>query len=255
MSYKLLSVSADPKTVKGEAFGYLTGILYLAPASLSGRNLCPDSTPGCRAGCLNTAGRGVYKGTQNGRIRRSVYFREDRPAFMADLVSDIKALIRKADRMGLTPLVRLNGTSDIPWENVPTGPAGASYMAPLGWRNVMAQFPDVLFYDYTKSFHRMVQSVAARGDRFRPWPQNYSLTFSRSECNDPECRVVLQHRGNVSVVFSTKRGDALPEWWEGYPVADGDISDARPSDMHGYVIGLRAKGRARRDRSGFVVEV
>jgi hypothetical protein len=177
---------------------------------------------------------------------------------MRDLVRDVAALVRKAERMGLTPLVRLNGTSDVPWENVPVplcpgcdnpdcAPDGRTHVA-----NIMALFPNVQFYDYTKSYIRMLRYLRVTD---KPWPANYSLTFSRSECNDAEACNVLRHGGNVSVVFSTPRGAALPETWHGFPVVDGDVDDARPSDAHGVVVGLRAKGRARRDRSGFVVAV
>lgn len=242
---KLLSIDSDPKTTKGKAYGYLTGIMYLAPHTLSGRNLCPDASPGCIATCLNTAGMGgVFPTIQTGRIARAVYFREDRAAFMRQLVREIAAFVRRAERMGLTPLVRLNGTSDIPWENVyldkgQLGQGGTIFQA----------FPDVQFYDYTKSALRMRKYLSGK------FPANYALTFSRSECNEVEAIGVLQSGGNVAIPFSTHKGEALPTRWNGFVVTDGDISDARPSDTHGVVIGLRAKGKARKDTSGFVVRV
>lgn len=61
---KLLSVSADAKTVKGNEYGYLTGILYLAPANLSGYEVCPKASDGCKAGCLFYAGFGAYNNVQ-----------------------------------------------------------------------------------------------------------------------------------------------------------------------------------------------
>ena len=276
----LLSVSADAKTVKGQAYGYLTGIMYLAPSKLSGRNLCPDASPGCIAACLNTAGRGVFSTVQQGRIKRSHYFRDDRVGFMAQLVREVAGLVRKSERMGLTPLVRLNGTSDIPWENVPA-PACEVCARPFVRlsgdvngcpvhgirgcvRNIMACFPAIQFYDYTKSAIRMWRFLDGR------MPGNYHLTFSRSECNDQDALGVLSRGGNVAVVFDTKRGAALPTAWQSFTVIDGDVNDARPGDVagaynganglasvkhHGVVIGLRAKGKARRDSSGFVVTV
>lgn len=264
---RLLSVSKDAKTVKGQAYGYLTGIMYLAPSTLSGRNLCPDASPGCIAACLNTAGRGAFTTTQQGRIKRSHFLRQDRAAFMAQLVQEIAALVRKAERMGLTPLVRLNGTSDIPWENI----RDCGNLA-----NIFAKFPMVQFYDYTKSAARMKRYLARQNTGAEMlFPRNYSLTFSRSECNESDAIDVLRQGGNISVVFSTKRGESLPARWNGFLVTDGDLSDARPTDpgamdAHlaarqtlrgtrslrcGYVIGLRAKGKARRDTSGFVVQV
>lgn len=241
----LLSVSTDAKTVKGEKQGYLTGILYLAPASIAGvGNLCPNATAGCMAACLYTAGRGVFSNVQAARIAKTKRFHADRDGFMAQLVRDIAALVSKASRACMAPVVRLNGTSDLPWENI-----GDTF----GW-NVMRKFPTVQFYDYTKSARRM---FAATHDS--DWPSNYHLTFSRSECNDRAAERILADGGNVAVVFGTRKGERLPGEWHGYRVIDGDVSDLRFLDAAprgtgaiGYVIGLRAKGKARKDSSGFV---
>ncbi len=245
----LLSVSADYKTRKGEAFGYLTAILYLAPHNVAGLgNVCPNASPECVALCLNTAGRGVFNSVQNGRIRRTREFFADRKAFVATLHVEIAALVRKATREGFAPVVRLNGTSDIGWEAF----------------GIMQAFPGVTFY--TKSPIRMRRYLAGK------LPANYSLTFLRSECNEPLALEMLANGGNVAVVFSTKRHDALPAAWNGYRVLDGDVSDTRFADDRallvardwprdktltqapGYVVGLRAKGKARRMVGGFVVD-
>jgi len=228
----LLSVSADAKTRKGEKQGYLTGVMYLAPHNVAGLgNLCPNASPDCIELCLNTAGRGVFNSVQQGRIRRTREFFADRKAFVATLRAEIAALVRKAARDGMTPVVRLNGTSDIGWEAF----------------DIMPTFPDVQFYDYTKSPVRMRRYLDGR------MPANYHLTFSRSECNETQALDVLARGGNVAVVFDTKRGAALPETWHSYRVVDGDVSDARFADPRGVVVGLRAKGRARRKIGGFVV--
>jgi len=237
---RYLSVSADAKTVKGEKKGYLTGILYLAPASTSGvANVCAHATPGCMDSCLNTAGRaGIFPAILVARARKTRELFADRAGFQAGLAKDIEALRRRAARLGLTPCVRINGTSDLPWL--------ALAMAD--------RFPDVQFYDYTK--------------HPAPWTRaraNYHLTFSRSESNDQDCRDALRHGTNVAVVFPVKRGQALPDSWQGYPVIDGDVSDLRFLDdevkgtnlfprNRGVVVGLRAKGRAKRDCTGFVVK-
>jgi hypothetical protein len=260
----LLSVSADAKTVKGEKKGYLTGILYLAPATLAGvGNLCPDSTAGCREACLYSAGRGAFNSVQEARIAKTKRFKADRAGFMAELVKDIAALVRKAKRAGLIPVVRLNGTSDLPWENI----AVHSAMPDREHRSLMTMFPDVQFYDYTKSFRRMGLMVSGK------LPANYHLTFSRSECNDASAQDVLRAGGNVAVVFSTRKGEALPTRWQGFEAINGDESDLRFLDYspvfqaqprpktalgfkpahYGLVVGLRSKGRARKDASGFVV--
>jgi hypothetical protein len=241
---KLLSVSADAKTVKGEKKGYLTGILYLAPADESGVvNVCTNSSPGCRAACLYTAGRVAYFPAINrARIRRTKEFVKDRPMFIEQLHKDIDSAIRKAKRENMTPCFRLNGTSDLPWLGV--------YFSSI--------FQDVQFYDYTK--------------HPRPWlrtRENYHLTFSLSENNHDHAMEALAHGINVAVVFDTKRGQPLPKFWEGYKVYDGDETDLRfkngktsnsgssPSNagltkLRGVVIGLRAKGRAKKDCTGFV---
>lgn len=227
---KLLT-TGNPKTEKGAALGYLTAILHLAPADLSGRNLCPWASPACIAACLNTAGRGgIFKrgetsnAIQRARIARSQWFADDRPGFIAALLHEIAAHVRRAHRHGLRPCVRLNGTSDLPWERI----------AP----EIFATFPDVVFYDYTKAPHRMREAL----------PGNYSLTFSRSEVNGAEV-LRLPADANVAVVFAK----ALPETWSGRPVIDGDRTDLRFLDARGVVVGLRAKGRAKRDTSGFVI--
>jgi hypothetical protein len=238
----LLTVNNDAKTSKGTKKGYLTGILYLAPHKLSGANLCPDATPGCIATCLNTAGRGQMSMIQDSRIRKTLRFRNDRLSFMQDLIADVIKLKRKASKLGMIPLVRLNGTSDIPWENVAVVPGACN-------ESLMYMFGNTQFYDYTKSPTRMAKYQMGK------LPANYHLTFSRSECNELVCETVLSLGGDVAVVFSTKRGQPLPLTWNGYRVIDGDIDDTRHMDPKGVVVGLRAKGKASHDLSGFVVQV
>ncbi len=224
---RLLTIG-NAKTVKGQKRGFLTGILHLAPADLSGKNVCPWSTAGCRASCLNTSGRGVYQDTQNARIRKTKEFTEDKVDFMVQLHDDISALVRKAAREDLTPCVRLDGTSDL----------GLSIQ-------VAKSFPDVQFYDYTKSFKRM--SDFLRGNL----PDNVHFTFSRSEGNEADCKFILEQGGNVAVVFGGER----PTQFMGHEVVDGDHDDCRFLDQGtlGKIIALTPRGRARRDQTGFVI--
>jgi len=224
---KLLSVGVDAKTVKGEKKGYLTGILYLAPADTSGvTNVCANATPGCKASCLFTAGRAAFiPSIIPARIRKTKYLVDDRAGFTRQLLDEIDKLQAKAKRKGFKPCVRLNGTSDLPWL--------ALNIAPL--------FPDVIFYDYTK-----IQ---------KPWLrilQNYHLTFSLSETNKQDAFDCLGAGVNVAAVFDTKHGHDLPKFWEGYKVLDGDLSDLRFLDRPFSIVGLRAKGRAKKDCTGFV---
>lgn len=231
----LLTVG-NPKTAKGEARGYLTAVLHLAPADVAGLGtVCPKATPGCMATCLNTAGRGgifargaTTNAIQEARKRRTVAFKSDPRGFADALAADVTRHVAHARRLRLTPCIRVNGTSDLP---------GLA-------RDIARRFPDVQFYDYTKLP--------------RPWARtlpNYHLTFSRSESNARDCADALTSGVNVAVVFSTRRGQALPATWNGRPVIDGDTSDLRFLDPRGVIVGLRAKGRAKRDTSGFVVRV
>lgn len=228
---KLLNVDANAKTVKGQKKGYQTGILYLAPANESGvMNVCPFASAGCMATCLNTAGQGVFSTVQKSRREKTAAFKDNRPAFIAQLLKEMEAAVRKAEGAGLTPVFRPNGTSDIP----ALGLAVAEHFSERG----------IQVYDYTK--------IPEPWKRVRP---NYHLTFSRSETNWSDCVAALSHGVNVAVVFDTKRGAALPETWQGYKVIDGDETDLRFLDPSGVIVGLRAKGRAKKDTSGFVVRL
>lgn len=237
---KLLSVSTDAKTVKGEKQGVLTGILYLAPHTVSGYQVCPSATPGCAAACLYTAGRAkMFNKIQQARIRKTVEFFTNRKAFLAQIVKDIEALERKADRANMVAAVRLNGTSDIAWEKFSVERNGVTY------RNIMAAFPYVEFYDYTKVLGRKLALQT----------HNYHLTYSLSESNDVNAVKALAEGYNVAVVMNLKRNDPKPDTWGGFPVVDGDLSDVRFNDPKGgHIVALHAKGDARGDTSGFVRE-
>ena len=230
--FKLLS-TANPKIQKGTKLGYLSFILHLAPADLSGKEVCPKRTAGCTAACLNTAGRGgMFKRgettnvIQKARIRKTQYFFADRAGFMADLVADVKKAIRFAERKGLTPVFRLNGTSDLSWEKYT-----------VDGKNIFQLFPNVQFYDYTKVLGRKVADY-----------KNYHLTFSAADGNDADVNKAIAQGMNVTVVF-----DKIPAEYKGKPVFDADETDLRFLDPKGVVLGLKAKGRAKKDTTGFVV--
>lgn len=230
-SKALLSVGSDAKTVKGETLGFLTGILYLAPANTTKWNTCSMAkTAKCDVACLYKAGRGAMNSVQTARINKTIWFFEDRQSFMQQLVVDIDKLFFKAKRMGLTPLVRLNGTSDIQWESIPIN----------GYKNIFEAFPDVQFYDYTK--------IANRTDL----PANYDLTFSYSgvEGFQPYVEKALLNNMRMAVVF--RRENDIPQSFMGIPVVSGDKSDVRHLDDK-VIVGLYAKGKAKLDTTGFVV--
>lgn len=234
-SFKLLTVG-NPKTLKGETQGYLTFILHLAPAKLSGYQVCAKATAGCETACLNTAGRGgmFKKGEttnviQQARIRKTKMFFEERAMFMELLRYEISRAIAYARKKGLKAVFRLNGTSDIAWEKIRMGE----------FRNVFEAFPNEQFYDYTKIIGRKLSSIA-----------NYSVTFSRAESNDLDTAIAMEKGWNVAVVFQK----TLPATFMGRKVIDGDEHDLRFLDEKECVVGLIAKGRAKKDSSGFVVQ-
>jgi len=230
MTFKLLS-TANPKTLKGEKFGFVTYILHLAPADLSGYETCPKRTAGCTSACLNTAGRGgMFKRGENtnmiqkARIRKTKYFFENREAFMQDLYEDINKALIQARKNGKVAVFRLNGTSDLSWEKYEVA----------GYKNVFEAFPTVTFYDYTKILGRKVADYA-----------NYHLTFSRAESNQADVDKALSAGMNVAAVY-----DRIPEG-----MFNADESDLRFMDPKVGLIGLKAKGKARKDYSGFVIRL
>ena len=228
---KLLSIG-NPKILKGMKQGFMTYILHLAPADVSGYNTCPKATAGCKAACLNTAGRGgmFKKGEttnviQKARIRKTKLFFENRDVFLAILEDDIRKAIKQSEKKGLVPVFRLNGTSDIAWEKY----------------GIIQKFPNVQFYDYTKVLGRKVSYLS-----------NYHLTFSAADGNDDDVRRAIKEKYNIATVFGIKKSQPMPETYEGAPVFNGDDSDLRFLDPKGVVVGLYAKGKAKKDTSGFV---
>ena len=238
----LTDATANPKVAKnGKIAGVLTAPMHLSPARLSGYQVCPMATAGCVEACLHTAGNPAYmKGKFNARNNRTRFYFGSRPAFMVLLAHEIKQHRAAAKRARMLCGVRLNATSDIPWESVSFTVQGKRLTLPDA-------FPDVQFYDYTKRANRT------------NLPPNYSLTFSLAENNDADATAVLNRGGNVAVVFDVKRGKPLPLAYKFnglmWPVLDGDLHDYRPIDKPGYIVGLRAKGKAIGDKSGFVRKV
>lgn len=258
--------TSNAKTRKPHRFNgrrILSGLIHLSPANRSGYETCSGRTKGCTSGCLDTAGHGgigvlIENGimlqdndVQRARIRRTHLLFQDPAEFMRLTVRDVEALVQRAREHRAVPAWRMNATSDIDWTVIPCTRNGRTF------RNIFEAFPSVHFYDYTKVRARMFAFLAGE------LPANYHLTFSRAEtkANQITAMQVLQGGGNVAVVFSTRPGEALPETWNGHQVIDGDAHDFRFTDPKaqpgqlGYVIGLRAKGYAKGDASGFVVQV
>lgn len=243
---QLFSISSNAKTVKGEKLGYLTGVLYLAPAKLSGYQTCPMAAVAqCEAACLNTAGLGgVYSSIQRARIAKTKRFFEAREAFMSDIVKSIRALIKLARKPRRVKgrfakpyqvLVRLNGTSDIRWENVPVTIDGIEY------RNLMEAFPDIQFYDYTKLSNR------------KDIPSNYDLTFSYSGVKQYQPQVIKAQKALMRIAVVFRHVQDIPKRFIGLKCIGGDNSDVRHIEKQNVIVALYAKGRAKHDRTGFVV--
>ena len=233
-------LSTNTKLAKGNGAEYRTLGLQLAPSDASGFNVCPSASKGCRAACLFTAGRGVMKTVADARINKTRYLKNDAPAFMAQLVREIASAERAAAKQGQILALRLNVLSDIAWEEMPTASGGTLFDV----------FPNVQFYDYTKRALRAWDWIGGR------LPENYHLTFSRSESNDgpiSDCTSQVNDllgKINIAVVF---RG-ALPIKYRGRTVIDGDRDDLRFLDPPGVIVGLVEKGLAKKDESGFVIE-
>ena len=200
-------------------------IMHLSPhkENSHGKNVCGHASNGCASACLNTAGRGAFSNVRNARIKKTDYLFDDMNSFLATLSSELRKANNKPSA------VRLNGTSDLDFISLLQVKLGV---------DVLAEMPNLKFYDYTKNLKRALKYLGT----------DYHLTFSRSESNDAECLEYLRAGGQVAVVF-----DKLPETWHGFNVIDGDDDDLRYLDMGGVVIGLKAKGKAKKDTSGFVV--
>jgi hypothetical protein len=234
--------TGNPKVLKGMKEGYMTYILHLAPATLSGREVCPKRTIGCTNACLNLAGRGgmFKKGEttnviQQARIRKTKLFFDNRNEFMDLLVKDILLGIKQSARLGLIPVIRLNGTSDLSWEKYPVKVGNIHFV------NIFEAFPNIQFYDYTKVLGRKVSGIP-----------NYQLTFSAADGNQLDIILAKKAGYNIAVVFGLKKTEPMPESYMGLPVFNGDESDLRFLDPKQVVVGLYAKGKAKKDTTGFV---
>lgn len=225
---KLLTIE-NAKTIKGEELGYLTGIIYMVPNLMT----CPFSEKaGCLKSCLVSSGRGAFQNVHDARLKKREFFARDRHAFMEQVGKEIVALERKAKRENKKLAIRLNGTSDIPYENVPY----------LLHKNIFEAFPHIQFYDYTKIASRVKRDL----------PKNYDLTFSYSGTEEYKRSVELavEHGARIAVVFR----NGLPKTFLGKKVIDGDEHDLRFTEKSNVIVGLKAKGRARKDESHFIVD-
>lgn len=233
-SYKkvknLLSPGAtNIKTAKNDLE---TFILYMAPSTIvEGLNLCPFASDGCKKACLYSAGRGKFSNVQLSRINKSKFWGYDRGNFYIQLANELLTIHDKAMKQSKKIAIRLNGTSDIDHLDLLYRYSGINFLDKF--------YSDLLFYDYTKNYNYIRKYQGS----------NYKLTFSRSEINELDAYRTLKDGGNIAIVFK----NILPEFWHGFKVINGDLTDLRYFDPNNVVIGLKAKGDAKKDLSGFVV--
>ena len=227
---KILGIDSNAKTVKGQKQKVLTGIFYGTPYNGSGLNMCSMAVIAqCHMACLFTAGRGAMLNVFMSRLRKTLCLQQFPDKFKEILIKDIRKLERKAKRLGMVPMVRPNGTTDIRWE--------------IFFPELFAMFPNVQFYDYTKIANRNVDHIP-----------NYDLTFSYSGVKEyqPFVKQAIDNGLRIAVVFKHK--DKIPHKFLGMYCINGDDSDDTSSAPNGVVWALYAKGKARNDTSGFVVD-
>ena len=223
----LLNYYSQTKMAKGEALGFKTAILHLAPFDLSGKNVCPKASPECAAACLNTSGRGQMGSVQKARINKTKYFWTNKNGFLHDLSLEIQQLKKRAANQGYKFAVRLNGTSDLPWHRMKVDGGGS----------LMEIHEDVQFYDYTKVLNYLDNDL-----------ENYHQTFSDSGRNLADIKKAIKKSVNVAVVFK----DVLPRIWMQKKVINGDKHDLRFKDPAGVIVGLIAKGLGRNINNRFI---
>lgn len=215
--------STNAKTVKNEIPTY---ILYLAPAdTILTHNLCPFASAGCKASCLYSAGRGRFSNVQQSRINKAKFWAYDRAKFYAQLSNELQQLEKRKVKIA----VRLNGTSDIDHIHLLYRYTGINYL--------YSKY--LVFYDYTKNINVYKKYINT----------SYKLTFSMSETNFDQVHEVLKLGGNVAAVFR----NSLPSQFMGFDVINGDLTDLRINDPKNVIVGLIAKGDAKKDQSGFVI--
>ena len=188
--------------------------------------LCPArNIGGCKNPCLTFAGRGRMSNVIKGRKRKAEWFHNDRDGFLDQLRKEIRNFIKTCAKQGVKPAIRLNVLSDVAWEQL----------------GIPQEFPDCLFYDYSK-----------RSARLGKTPSNYRLMFSYSGMPKYQKHVskALETDVPMSVVF---RGP-MPSTFMGRPVIDGDESDLLNLFAGPVIVGLRAKGPAKTDESAFIVD-
>ena len=233
---KLLSEgTTNAKTEKNEL---RTFILYLSPSTFNsfGKNVCTDASIGCIESCLNKSGlAAIYTSIEKARIAKTDFYFSQRTEFCEMLAKELINISKNAVKGNYQVAIRLNGTSDLDFHAIVKMRTEIDLLA----------LPNLVFYDYTKHIGKI--------KKYLPLIQSgkYVLTFSRSENNWSECTEALNMGINVAVVFDDKK--PFPSDYMGFQVIDGDKSDIEMLSNSGLILGLKAKGKAKKDTTGFVV--
>jgi hypothetical protein len=206
--------------------------MYGSPAASSGINMCPMAAiAACEAPCLNTAGRGAMSSVAMARLRKTLFWQQFPTEFIAMFERDVLRGCKEARKLGMVPAFRPNGTTDTRWELY------VWYIMVKAYKEYGARF-----YDYTKLANRVI-----------PDPKVYDLTFSYSGVKGFQGQVkkAIDKGMRLAVVFDGKR--SYPKRFLGKRTIDGSATDIRFRDKQGVVVALCAKGKAKHDKSGFVV--
>lgn len=220
--------SSNAKTAKNAQITY---ILYLSPYTQNSKkiNICAKASAGCAAACLFSAGRGAFSNVIKARVNKTEYYLHDKELFMLQLAKELLKINNKGNQQFKT-LIRLNGTSDLDFV----------YLLKKYANFDIDNYTNLHFYDYTKIMGKVKKYQHSK---------NYTLTFSRAETNEHEILDAIKYGANVAAVFS----DSLPQTYKGIKVINGDLTDAEMLQYKGLILGLKAKGKARKDNSGFVI--
>jgi hypothetical protein len=223
----LLSKTIKTEKTEKEFPDWINTLTYLYP----NKNLCKFSD-NCFNTCLKTSGR--LPMAKKAMITRTKLLYQDNETFINNLELELRKAKKSANKKGKKLAYRFNGTSDRFTE--------VKYLLD------MENQPFDKAYDYTKDFKRVLDYQGYKG---------YNLTFSYDGLNGIEAKFLLKNKiANISVVMTTKREEELPKTYNlngvDYPVLDGDKHDLRFTENKGYIIGLRAKGKAIKNNGTFV---
>ena len=224
--------STNSKTEKNSLETY---ILYLSPHTQNSKkiNICPKASKGCAAACLFSAGRGKFSNVIASRTNKTEYYLTDKKVFINQLSKELIKIAAKSIKQNKKIAIRLNGTSDQDFISI------IKKYNNLDLLN-SDQFKNLVFYDYTAILGKIKKYINT----------SYSLTLSRKEDNENEILQALKLGGNVAAVFR----DDLPTTYKGFTVVNGDTSDLEMIYNKNVILGLKAKGDAKKDTSGFVID-